>query len=71
MAVGVRVGRLRPQQNENRMYRNVVVIEQQRVVSQEVGVFPGRGARLKLDVNDFLQRFADAQDKVSRLGDGR
>ena len=53
------------------MYRNVVVIEQQRVVSQEVGVFPGRGARLKLDVNDFLQRFADAQDKVSRLGDGR
>ena len=44
-----------------------VVRVQQRVVSHDVGVFPGDGTRLEVEVNDFFQRLAQTEDQVSSL----
>ena len=70
VAVHVRVRRLRPQQDDDAVDRDVVLGVEQGVVHQHVGVLPGGGAGLEVDVDDFLRRAADADDQVGRGGDG-
>lgn len=48
------------------MRGNVIAGEQQRIIGHHVSVLPGRGTRLKIEVDDLLQRIAEAHDQVGR-----
>ena len=62
--------RLRPEQDDDAMDRDVIVRVQQRVVDQDVGVLPRRSAGLEIEMDDLFQRIPQADDEIGRRRDG-
>ena len=52
------------------MSGDVMLGVDQCVVDQNIGVLPGGGTGLKIEVDDLRQRLADADHEVGRSGDG-
>jgi len=62
---------LRAQQKDEAMNRDMIDRVEERVVCQDVGMFPGGRAGLEIDMNGLLQRLTDTHDKVGSPGDCR